>query len=79
MGLPAGIDAQASAAWMRLALAGQVPIPHPPVDQLACCPVACDHTGDMHRAEAHAGVEADGFGPGGGRRRDAPRVSVHGA
>ena len=64
---------------MRLALAGQVPIPHPLVNPLACCLVACDFTGDLHRAKALAAVEAGGFGPGSGRRRDAPRVSVHGA
>jgi len=77
VGLPASIDARATADWIRLALAGQVPIPHPLVNQLACCLVACDYTDDIHQAKAIAAVEAGGFGPGGGRR-DAPRLSLHG-
>jgi hypothetical protein len=66
-------------ALQGAARAARRPGPQPLVNQLACCLVACDYTDDMHQAKALAAVEAGGFGPGGGRRRDAPRVSVHGA
>ena len=70
-GLPAGIDAHATAQWMRLALAGAAPIPHPLVNQLACCLYACGYTDDMNQAKAIAAVEAGSLAPGaqGGRRR----------
>lgn len=35
--LPATIDAPATAAWTSAALAGEVPIPDPIVNELACC------------------------------------------
>jgi len=76
-GLPAGIDAHATAEWMRLALAGEAPIPHPLVNQLACCLYACGYTDDMNQAKAIAAVEAGSLGPSaqnGGRR-----TALHGA
>jgi anthranilate phosphoribosyltransferase len=60
---PAAIDAMATAAWIRQAMAGQVPIPHPLVNQLACCLYACGYTDDMNQAKAIAAVEAGGLGP----------------
>jgi hypothetical protein len=35
--LPATIDAPTTAAWTSAALAGEVPIPDPIVNELACC------------------------------------------
>jgi len=58
---PAGIDAGATAAWIRQAIAGEVPIPHPLVNQLACCLYAAGYTDDMNQAKAIAAVEAGGL------------------
>lgn len=63
MSLPATIDAAATAAWIRQAMAGQVPIPHPLVNQLACCLFASGYTDDMNQAKAIAAVEAGGLTP----------------
>ena len=60
---PAAVDAAATAAWVKLAMAGQVPIPHPLVNQLACCLYACGYTDDMNQAKAIAAVEAGGLTP----------------
>ena len=57
---PSAIDAAATAAWVRQAMAGQAPIPHPLVNQLACCLYACGYTDDMNQAKAIAAVEAGG-------------------
>ena len=70
-GLPAATDAHTTAEWMRKALAGEVPIPHPLVNQLACCLYACGYTEDMNQAKAIAAVEAGSLGPV-SRRRPAP-------
>ena len=60
---PSALDAAATAAWMRQAMAGQVPIPHPLVNQLACCLYASGYTDDMNQAKAIAAVEAGGLTP----------------
>ena len=60
---PAAMDASATAAWVKQAMAGQVPIPHPLVNQLACCLFACGYTDDMNQAKAIAAVEAGGLAP----------------
>lgn len=57
---PASIDAGATAHWIRQALAGEVPVPHPLVNQLACCLYASGYTDDMNQAKAIAVVEAGG-------------------
>lgn len=79
-GLPAAIDAHATAEWIRSALAGEVPIPHPLVNQLACCLYACGYTDDMNQAKAIAAVEAGSLGPLARRRADvftrAPRTAL---
>jgi len=77
-GLPAALDAHAMAAWVRHALAGEAPIPHPLVNQLACCLYVCGYTGDMNQAKAIAAVETGSLSPAG--RRDggqgrSPRVA----
>lgn len=60
-GLPASIDAAATADWIRQALDGRIPVPHPLVNQLACCLFACGYTEDMNQAKAIAAVEAGGL------------------
>ena len=62
-GLPASIEAQPTAAWIQQALAGETPIPHPLVNQLACCLYASGYTEDMNQAKAIAAVEAGASGP----------------
>ena len=62
---PSAVDAAATAAWVKQAMAGQVPIPHPLVNQLACCLYACGYTDDMNQAKAIAAVEAGGVTPQG--------------
>jgi anthranilate phosphoribosyltransferase len=74
-GLPASIDAHATAAWIRLALAGETPIPHPLVNQLACCLYVCGYTDDMNQAKAIAAVETGSLGPVGRRRSQQSRSS----
>ncbi|MBC8007563.1 MAG: DNA-binding protein YbiB [Prolixibacteraceae bacterium] len=60
---PSAIDAGATAGWVRQAMASQVPIPHPLVNQLACCLYASGYTDDMNQAKAIAAVEAGGLTP----------------
>lgn len=60
---PASIEAAVTAQWTCHALAGQVPVPHPLVNQLACCLYAAGYTGDMNQAKAIAAVEAGGLTP----------------
>jgi anthranilate phosphoribosyltransferase len=68
--LPAAVDATATAQWIRLALSGRVPVPHPLVNQFACCLFASGYTEDMNQAKAIAAVESGGLAssPGGGNR-----------
>jgi anthranilate phosphoribosyltransferase len=72
-GLPPSVEAQPTAAWIQLALAGEAPIPHPLVNQLACCLYASGYTEDMNQAKAIAAVEAGSLGPIGRRRAGAGR------
>lgn len=74
-GLPASIEAHATAAWTKQALAGEVPIPHPLVNQLACCLYVCGYTEDMNQAKAIAAVETGSLGPVGRRRPQHTRSS----
>lgn len=80
-GLPPSIEAHATAAWIEQALSGEVPIPHPLVNQLACCLYACGYTDDMNQAKAIAAVEAGSLAPAGKRRgppvRSARALSRH--
>ena len=55
--LPAGIDAATTAAWIKRALAGEVPVPLPLVNQLACCLFAAGYTNDMNQSKAIVAVE----------------------
>ena len=74
-GLPSTVDTAATAAWMRAALSGELPIPHPLVNQLACCLFAIGYTEDMNQAKAIAAVEAGSLGPRGRRRTGGARVA----
>jgi len=69
--LPASLDAHATAVWTRQALDGGAPIPHPLVNQLACCLYVSRYTEDMNQAKAIAAVETGSLGPAGrGPHRD---------
>lgn len=50
--LPEGMDAAVTAAWIRRAMAGEVPVPQPILTQLACCLVAAGVSPDMTQATA---------------------------
>jgi len=63
--LPASLDAHATAAWTQQALDGGAPIPHPLVNQLACCLYVSGYTEDMNQAKAIAAVETGSLGPAG--------------
>ena len=55
---PASVDAIATAAWIRRSLAGEVPIPLPLVNQLACCLFGAGYASDMNQAKAIVAIEA---------------------
>lgn len=55
--LPAGIDAVTTAAWIRRVLAGEVPVPLPLVNQLACSLFGAGYTSDLNQAKAIVAVE----------------------
>lgn len=59
-GLPAANDAVSVAAWTRQALAGEVPLPMPILNQLACCLYASGYTEDMNQAKAIVAVKSVG-------------------
>jgi len=63
-GLPSSIDAHATAGWIERAMSGEVPIPHPLVNQLACCLYAGAYTDDMNQAKAIAAVETGSLSTG---------------
>ena len=55
---PASVDATATAAWIRRALAGEVTVPLPIVNQLACCLFGAGYASDMNQAKAIVAIEA---------------------
>jgi anthranilate phosphoribosyltransferase len=59
-GLPPGGDAPATAAWTRQALAGEVPLPVPILNELACCLYASGYADDMNQAKAIVAVKSLG-------------------
>lgn len=63
-GLPGSLDAQSTAEWIQRAMTGEVPIPHPLVNQLACCLYAGGYTDDMNQAKAIAAVETGSLSSG---------------
>jgi len=59
--LPAQHDAHTVADWIRRALAGEVPVPLPLVNQIACCLYGAGYTDDMNQAKAIVAVETGSF------------------
>ena len=55
--LPDAIDAKTVAAWIRRAMTGEVPLPLPLVNQIACCLYGAGYTDDMNQAKAIVAVE----------------------
>jgi anthranilate phosphoribosyltransferase len=55
--LPVETDAPSAAAWIRRAMAGEVPLPLPLVNQIACCLYGAGYTDDMNQAKAIVAVE----------------------
>jgi anthranilate phosphoribosyltransferase len=74
-GLPPSVEAQPTAAWILQALAGEVPIPHPLVNQLACCLYVTGYTEDMNQAKAIAAVEAGSLASVAKRRAPVGRAA----
>ncbi|MDQ3261864.1 MAG: DNA-binding protein YbiB [Pseudomonadota bacterium] len=59
--LPRNINLSSTTAWIKQALAGVVAIPHPLLNQLACCLFASGYTKDIHQAKAIAAMSATGL------------------
>jgi anthranilate phosphoribosyltransferase len=59
--LPDAIEAQPVANWIRRALAGEVPLPLPIVNQIACCLYGAGYTEDLNQAKAIVAVETGSF------------------
>jgi anthranilate phosphoribosyltransferase len=74
-GLPSSLDAHATAQWIREALAGEAPIPHPIVNQLAGCLFVSGYTDDMNQAKAIAAVEAGSLAASARRRSSQSRAA----
>jgi len=55
--LPDAIDAQTVAAWIRRAMTGEVPLPLPIVNQIACCLYGAGYTDDINQAKAIVAIE----------------------
>jgi anthranilate phosphoribosyltransferase len=55
---PDGIDARQTAEWIRQAVAGAVPVPHPILNQVACCLYACGYTENFNQAKAIVAIES---------------------
>ena len=55
--LPTAVDAQSTAAWIRRVVVGEVPLPLPLVNQIACCLFGAGDTDDMNQAKAVVAVE----------------------
>lgn len=56
--LPEASDAATTAAWIRAVLDGQVALPSPLANQLACCLYACGYAEDFNQAKAIVAVES---------------------
>ena len=59
--LPAAIDAHTVAAWIRRTMSGEVPLPLPLVNQIACCLYGAGYTDDINQAKAIVAIEAGGL------------------
>ncbi len=54
------IEVKATAAWIRKALKGAVPLPMPIVNQLACCLYCSRYAEDFNQAKAIVALETCG-------------------
>ena len=68
--LPEPLDVAATAEWTRRAVAGQIPLPHPLVNQLACCLFVSGYAADMNQAKAIAAMESGVLLAGEARARE---------
>lgn len=59
--LPKAASASSTALWTRQILAGEIPLPLPLVNQLACCLYGTGYALDMNQAKAIAAIEAGGL------------------
>ena len=55
---PEAIDARQTAEWIRQAMAGSVPVPHPILNQVACCLYACGYTENFNQAKAIVAIKS---------------------
>ena len=60
MRTPHSVNLNSTVDWIKQALAGEAAIPHPILNQLACCLFASGYTKDMHQAKAIAAMAAGG-------------------
>ena len=58
--LPESCDAKTSADWIRRVLEGEVALPSPIANQLACCLYASGYADDFNQAKAIVAVEGSG-------------------
>lgn len=59
--LPDSCDAKTTADWMRRVLAGEIALPSPIANQLACCLYASGYADDFNQAKAIVAVEGSGL------------------
>lgn len=59
--LPKSTSASVTAAWIRQVLAGEIPLPLPLVNQLACCLYGAGYAQDLNQAKAIAALEVGGL------------------
>lgn len=59
--LPQSGSTSTTVAWTRQVLAGEIPLPLPLVNQLACCLYGTGYAQDMNQAKAIAAIEAGGL------------------
>ena len=58
--LPESCDARTTADWTRKAMAGEITLPSPIANQLACCLFASGYAEDINQAKAIVAVEGSG-------------------
>ena len=58
--LPETCDAKTTADWMQRVLAGEIALPAPIANQLACCLYGCGYADDFNQAKAIVAVEGSG-------------------
>ncbi len=55
--LPDNIDVTTTADWIKHVLDGKIPVPHPLLNQLACCLYASGYSDDFNQAKAIVAME----------------------